>query len=236
MANDFFKFKQFTIHQGRCAMKVTTMACIQGAWLPNIEPRQILDIGAGTGLLSLMAAQKYNCEIDSVEIEQDAFDQLNENIELSPWNNKINCFHDDIKHFARQSGKKYDFIISNPPFYKGQLNSPFNKINQARHDAGLTIEELIDSAFLLLHESGRLSILLPPAETKTLADLCAHKSLFLSHQLVISDSEKKEPRAIITILSKKTSIFHLDKMIIKSENGDYTQDFISLLEAYYLSL
>ncbi|MCK5367363.1 MAG: methyltransferase [Cyclobacteriaceae bacterium] len=84
MANDFFKFKQFTIRQDRCAMKVTTLACIQGAWLPDITPKNILDIGAGTGLLSLMAAQKYEGKIDAVEIEQDAFSQLKENSLQSP--------------------------------------------------------------------------------------------------------------------------------------------------------
>lgn len=236
MANDFFKFKQFTIHQDRCAMKVTTMACIQGAWLPDFKPKYILDIGAGTGLLSLMAAQKYNCEIDSVEIEYDAFDQLKENINYSPWHKRINCFHNDIKNFAKHSRKKYDFIISNPPFYEKQLKSANEKINHARHEAGLTINELIDICAHLLHESGKISILLPPIETKKLAKHCAGKSLSPTHQMVISDSEKKEPRAIVTILSKKQSATLVNKLVIKKDNGSYTSEFISLLEAYYLTL
>lgn len=236
MANNFFKFKQFTIHQDRCAMKVTTIACIQGAWLPDFTPKHTLDIGAGTGLLSLMAAQKYPGEIDSVEIEHDAFDQLKENILQSPWSNRINCLHSDIKKFAKYSGKKYDFIISNPPFYEKQLKSANDKINHARHEAGLTITELIEICAHLTDESGKISILLPPTETKKLSELCVGKSLFLSHQLVISDSENKPPGAIITILSKKQSTLTVHNLAIKKDSGSYSSEFISLLEAYYLSL
>lgn len=217
-------------------MKVTTMACIQGAWLPDFTPNIMLDIGAGTGLLSLMAAQKYSGEIDSVEIERDAFDQLKENVAISPWKKRINCFHDDIKNFVKHSDKKYDFIISNPPFYEKQLKSANEKINHARHEASLTINELIDICTRLIHESGKISILLPPIETNKLVQHCACNSLFTNHQLVISDSEQKEPRAIVSILSKKKSTAIVDKLVIKNENGSYTSEFISLLEAYYLTL
>lgn len=217
-------------------MKVTTMACIQGAWLPDFTPNNMLDIGAGTGLLSLMAAQKYSGDIDSVEIEHDAFGQLKENVTLSLWKKRINCFHNDIKNFAKHSDKKYEFIISNPPFYEKQLKSANEKINHARHEAGLTINELIDICTRLIHKSGKISILLPPIETNKLAQHCAGNSLFANHQLVISDSEQKEPRAIVSILSKKQSTAIIDKLVIKKENGAYTSEFISLLEPYYLTL
>lgn len=217
-------------------MKVTTMACIQGAWLPDIAPKNILDIGAGTGLLSLMVAQKYNCEIDSVEIEHDAFDQLMGNITDSPWNQRINCIHHDIKDFAKNSVKKYDFIISNPPFYERQLKSANDKINHARHEAALTNRELIDICAQLIRGSGKISILLPPLEAKKIVEYSAGKSLYPIHQLAISDSEKKPPKAIVTILSKKQSATIVDKLVIKKPNGEYTSGFISLLNAYYLTL
>jgi tRNA1Val (adenine37-N6)-methyltransferase len=217
-------------------MKVTTMACIQGAWLPNFTPQHILDIGAGTGLLSLMAAQKYSCEIDSVEIESDAYNQLKENIALSPWSKRIHCFYNDIKNHVEHAGKKYDFIISNPPFYAKQLKSTDDKVNHARHEAGLTIEELIDIIARLISQTGKISILLPPAETNKLAKLCVSKSLFISHQLVISYSPKKQPKAIVTILSRKHSTVEKENIFIKNDGGAFTSEIISLLEAYYLSL
>ena len=236
MANDYFKFKQFTIYQDRCAMKVTTVACIQGAWLPHFSPSKILDIGAGTGILSLMAAQEYHGEIDAVEIEHEAFDQLKENIIQSPWNDRIKCYHDNIKNFAKHNSKRYDLIISNPPFYKNQLKSPNDKINHARHETGLSIKTLIDISTRLINEPGKISILLPPNETIKLVEFCKRKPLFLSDQLVISDSPKKEPKAIVTILSNKPSKSIIKKLIIKNENGLYSPEFNSLLEAYYLNL
>lgn len=217
-------------------MKVTTLACIQGAWLPEFMPRSILDIGAGTGLLSLMAAQKYDCKIDAVEIDQDTYSQLKENSDRSPWKNRIKCHHDDVVNFTRHNSMKYDLIISNPPFYKNQLKSPDNKINHARHETGLSNEDLIDVSSRLISDFGKISILLPPAETTKLAELCRRKSLFFSDQLVISDSEKKEPNAIITILSKKPSNMISKNLIIKTESGSYSSRFISLLEPYYLHL
>jgi len=217
-------------------MKVTTLACIQGAWLPDFMPINILDIGAGTGLLSLMAAQKYDCKIDAVEIEQDTFSQLKENSAQSPWNSRIKCHHTDVINFAKNINNKYDLIISNPPFYKNQLKSSNDKINHARHETGLSNEDLIDVSSRLISESGKISILLPPAETKKLAEACQRKFLFFSDQLLIKDSEKKEPKAIVTILSKKPSKLISKKMIIKNDNGAYSSNFISLLEPYYLYL
>ena len=236
MANNFFKFKLFTVQQDRCAMKVTTLACIQGAWLPKMSLERALDIGAGTGLLSLMMAQKYDCQIDAVEIEDGAYSQLAENIAKSPWADRIHCFHENIIKFTKKNSKQYDFIISNPPFFSNQLKSPDSQINMARHENELTIKTLIKSCIHLLQEDGKISIMLPPVETKQLAQICTKYSLFISNQLVISDSANKAPKAVVTILSKKSCKRVSKNLIIKSENGDYSDDFKELLKDYYLSL
>ena len=217
-------------------MKVTTLACIQGAWLPPLQPVNVVDIGAGTGLLSHMVAQRYNCSIDSVELEDDAFTQLVENTIQNPWNTKINCIHENIMDFANRNSKQYDFIISNPPFFQNQFQSPNTKVNHARHDSGLKLEELIMICSNLLNESGKISILLPPDETKSLIAQGIQYSLFPSNQLVIYNSVKKPPKAIVTILSRISTIPVVDKLIIKQENGDYTPHFINLLKDYYLNL
>jgi len=236
LAKDFFRFKQFTIRQDQCAMKVTTLACIQGSWIPAFLPKKVLDIGSGTGLLSLMLAQKYLCSIDTVEIEGDAFAQLRENVDRSPWSNRIKYHHQDIVSFARQKRKMYDFIISNPPFFTNQLKSPNSKINQARHDDSLTIETLVKLCASLLGDHGKISILLPPSETEILENISEKNSLYISHQLAIRDSTDKPTKAIVSILTKEQQIPEIQKLLIKGSNGQYSQDFIDLLQDYYLNL
>ena len=217
-------------------MKVSTLACIQGAWLPDICPQKILDIGAGTGVLSLMAAQRYRGLIDAVEIEQDAYAQLKENIAQSPWSKRINCYHADIRNFAKHNSKKYDVILCNPPFFENQLRSQDPKINKAKHDTGLILKDLIKAAFTLLTDEGKMSILLPPAESQRLIDHCLEKPLFLSDQLVISDTTGKAPNGVITILSKSATKLRVKKMYIKTKNGRYSKRFIHLLKDYYLNI
>ncbi len=217
-------------------MKVTTIACIQGAWLPGFSPKEILDIGSGTGLLSLMAAQQYSGGIDAVEIELAAYGQLKENIAQSPWSSRIRCHHTDIKDFASESKKKYDFIISNPPFYTNQLQSIDPKINHARHEKGLKIHELVQVVARLLHIDGLASVLLPPEETNRLIDLAAGSSLFPTAQLFISDSEMKPAHAVVTLLSGKKANRETENLCIKTPENTYSPAFISLLRAYYLYL
>ena len=124
MPNNYFRFKEFIIHQDKCSMKVCTDAGIFGAWVANCQlpVANCLDIGTGTGVLSLMFAQKNaNAIIDAIEIEENAFDQAKENFLISKWSDRLNIFHTDAKDFV--SEKKYDLIISNPPFYENELQS-----------------------------------------------------------------------------------------------------------------
>lgn len=215
-------------------MKVTTLACIQGGWIPDINPENVLDIGAGTGLLSHMVAQKFDCQIDAVEIEKDAYVQLKENTNKNPWKNKIRCLHEDILDFAKHTSKRYDFIISNPPFFSNQFKSHDRKINIARHENSLTLDSLLNVCSQLLGSYGKVSILLPPFESELLKQLCSFYSLFISDQLLISDSRGKPTKAIVSILSGNQKIQTTKKLIIKSSVSSYTPDFISLLKDYYL--
>jgi tRNA1Val (adenine37-N6)-methyltransferase len=217
-------------------MKVTTLACIQGSWIPMPQPKQVLDIGAGTGLLSLMIAQKSVCRIHAVEIEAGAFKQLVDNVVNSPWDNRINCHHEDIVRFTAGTKKTFDFIISNPPFFINHLKSPDIRINQARHDDSLTIESLIKLCVSLLDAQGKISILLPVFETEKLRYISGRYSLFINDQLVIHDTEDRPPKAIISILSRGQKNTPSQKLIIKEKNGQYSTYFTSLLKDYYLNL
>lgn len=217
-------------------MKVTSLACIQGAWLPDIQPNSVLDIGAGTGLLSLMVAQKYHALIDAVEIDQPAFLQMCENIHHSPWRDRIACHHDDVRTFAKENSIAYDFIISNPPFYQNHLKSPDIRINQARHATSLTIQELLSISHQMLSEQGMLSILLPDPETKLLIDAAYHYSIHPINQLIIYDHPESPPAAAVTIFSKQPQVFRRESLHIKNEENELSRAFCTLLRPYYLYL
>ena len=119
MSDSVFHFKQFFIHQDKCAMKVGTDAVLLGAWVTPNGSNHILDIGTGTGVIALMLAQKTNSPIDAIEIDPDAFGQAKENISGSPWKDRVTIYQADAAQFAFSS--KYDILVSNPPFYENEL-------------------------------------------------------------------------------------------------------------------
>ncbi|MEP6616520.1 MAG: methyltransferase, partial [Ginsengibacter sp.] len=139
-------------------MKVCTDACVFGGWLANKmtiigrDSQNFLDIGTGTGLLSLMVAQKSSVEIDAIEIEENAFVQARENFRSSPWSKVLHAIHGDVTTYPFR--KKYDLIICNPPFYESDLRSPDDKKNQARHDESLRLDELVNVVSNLLNSDG----------------------------------------------------------------------------------
>jgi tRNA1Val (adenine37-N6)-methyltransferase len=236
MGRSSFQFKQFIIEQARCGMKVTTDSCLFGAWVASKmdTPNRILDIGAGTGLLSLMLAQDTRASIDAVEIEAECFIQLKENLEASSFSEKIKPIHLDIKEF--QNEQEYDVIISNPPFHQDQLQSVNEKVNYARHDEGLTIEELCRIASSLAHESGKIFILLPHYRKIEFQNLINLNGLHIQELITVSHSNKHLPFRVMFMVSKVDCPFHEEEIFIHDENGKYTDRFTGLLQPYYLYL
>lgn len=240
MANNYFQFKKFTIQQDQCAMKVCTDACIFGAYVAaQITNGQwvadcVLDIGAGTGLLTLMAAQKTKATIDAVEIDEAAFQQAADNFERSPWKNRVNIFNADILQFY--PGKKYDCIISNPPFFEGDLQSGNKKKNVAKHDTGLSLEQLLTVIKKHLSPNGFFAVLLPWHRVIFFIELAVAAGYFLSGQLLIQHT-KERPffRGILFFSHHQTTIIS-NELAIKNAAGGYTPGFIRLLEDYYIHL
>jgi len=189
VANAYFQFKQFTIQQDRCAMKVSTDACLFGAYVARqINRRQlvadtVLDIGTGTGLLSLMVAQKTKGTMDAVELDKTAFQQASHNFEQSPWKERLNIFNTDVLSFY--PGKTYDCIISNPPFFEGDLKSGNKNKDAAKHDTTLTLEQLLMVIGKHLSQNGFFAVLLPCQRIDFFIEIAISAHYFLQVQVLI---------------------------------------------------
>lgn len=239
MANSYFSFKQFTVNQDKCAMKVCTDACLFGAWSARLiskyrpETKNILDIGTGTGLLSLMLAQKIDASIDAVEIDHAAAAQAVENILASPWKD-VKVLNIPIADF--QSDTRYDLIISNPPFYKGSLLSPIEDRNAAMHDRYLTLDTLLNSIMEFISDQGYAAVLLPfSRETDFLQLLSKHNLKFIELTRVRQSVNHGFFRSMFFISLKDGEKF-ASELSIHDEERQYTNEFKRLLQDYYLNL
>jgi len=239
MANNYFRFKQFTVHQEQVAMKVTTDACLFGAWAAkniahNTKGNNILDIGTGTGLLSLMIAQQVNAQIDAIEIDKAAAEQAKENTANSPWKDRIHVLHGDARVF--DFNKQYDNIISNPPFYENELTSGDMLKNTAHHDAGLLISELLGIISRQLKDDGRFFLLLPFKRYEEIKAVILSHSMKLINTCLVKQSNRHSFFRVLIAGGKKEGATVTEELAIKDDAGSYTDEFSRLLKGYYLYL
>jgi tRNA1Val (adenine37-N6)-methyltransferase len=243
MANSYFKFKQFKIYQDKCAMKVCTDACLFGALVANSifyvsktkDNLQCLDIGTGTGLLSLMAIQKNNdIKIDAIEIDEQAAEQADENIAASPWPGNIQVFNEDIISFS--PGKQYDYIFSNPPFFKNDLRSAVKAKNDAKHDTSLSLLQVLQVVDKHLTTDGIFAVLLPYQRVDEFIEETKKMGLHLTKQVSVKQSIKHKFFRGILFFNRIESEPELSEIIIKDPEHNYTPEFAAALKDYYLFL
>lgn len=232
--NTYFRFKQFLVNQDRCGMKVCTDSCIFGAYVDVKDASQILDIGTGTGLLALMAAQRTEAVIDAIEIEKEAAVQAEENIRLSPWKDRIKLIQTDIKQFIPERVEKYDVIICNPPFFSKSLRSESKQKNLALHGDELKLEDLVMVSLQLLEEQGKLWVLLPEYESKELTTIALKQGLNLTHRLFIRERANEKIIRVIACFCRQKDEISSEELVIRNERGHYSSSFIKLLKEYYL--
>ena len=234
MANPYFQFKQFLVEQDRCGMKVCTDSCLFGAYSRIPDARSILDIGTGTGLLSLMLAQQHPLAlIDAVEIDTDAAAQARENILNSPWKDRIRIWHTSVQDFS--PNRQYDFIICNPPFYPDHLPSAHPQRRQAFHQDRLSFPDLLMAFKCFLAQTGFCSIILPLKQAEEFTALASKDGLHLQKELqVYEHSASRKPRSIRTYGFSLQAAPSRKVFYIKSEDGSYSQDFWQLLQPFYL--
>ncbi len=217
-------------------MKVCTDSCVFGAYVAVEEAQRILDIGAGTGLLSLMVAQRSKAGIDAVEINPEAQQQTQENFAASPWANRLQLHPQSLQEFAGQERPKYDVILSNPPFFLSSLKSPDVAKNTAKHTGELLFEDILYFAQQHLSEQGKLYLLLPPAEALYFARLAKASDLYLQEELqVYTYHGGKCIRHIQTYTFAPAAPVLKDFFIREEDKVTYTAAFTGLLREYYLA-
>jgi tRNA1Val (adenine37-N6)-methyltransferase len=233
--NTYFRFKQFNIHQDRTAMKVCTDSCLFGAMIDVGLSHQILDIGTGTGLLSLMIAQRSQAQIDAVEIQAEAFQQATDNVKASPWEDRILVIHGAIQTFALNREKKYDLILSNPPFFENHLKSAHQHTNLALHNEELSPDELLKAVSNLLKDDGTFWVMLPLYQAQVLAEKAKFYTLACLNRIEVYNFAEKDIFRLIQVFGRgiETEI-SLRKFTIYEQDKTYTQEFRELLKDYYL--
>ena len=235
MSNDYFQFRQFVVHQQRCAMKVGTDGTLLGAWAaaPSGQCR-ILDIGTGTGLIALMMAQRYpEAEVTGIDIDEDAVTQAVENVSLSPFSERISICHLDILNFADTIG--FDAIVSNPPYFVDSLACPDDQRTIARHAVNLTYEQLMHQAYHLLKDEGRFSVVVPSdCRAKIEAAACL-EGFFTTRVCLIKTTPRKQPkRQLIEFQKHPVSELDISEGVIEVSPNVRSEWYQQLTKEFYI--
>lgn len=233
-----FQFKEFTVAQDRCAMKIGTDGVLLGAWT-SIEnnPHSILDLGTGTGIIALQVAQRSYCEhIDAVEIDTDAYEQCTDNFENSPWADRLFCYHASAQEFAMEIEETYDLIVSNPPFYSEDYKTDNQARDTARFTDALPFEHLIGCVHQLLSEAGTFALILPKKEEENFILMAAEAGLFPKRICrVKGTATSEEKRSMIEFTFQKTSP-KLEALTLEISRHQYTEDYKNLVQDFYLKM
>jgi len=238
MSNSHFNFKQFSVQQDLCSMKVGTDGVLLGAWTNTDNARRILDIGTGTGLIALMLAQRSTANITAVDAEANACEQAKINFDDSPWADRLQLVQSKIQDFY--SDYLFDLIVSNPPYFSGYYSSDDLSRDIARSaDILLPYEDLIAAAKRLLKADGRLSLILPADQQEKIVTIANQNGLALSRLTFVKTKNTKESKRILLEFVNTSNQVKaiIDELIIQSDDNGrvYTQEYIHLTKDFYLA-
>lgn len=237
MPNPYFQFKQFIVYQNNCAMKVGTDGVLLGAWANVGESKRILDIGTGTGLLSLMVAQRSSAQILGIEIDGSAAQQATENVERSDWRDRIQIKNVSLQEFAAQTDERFDFVISNPPYFNGSLKADSKERTMARHTDTLSYEVLLKSASMLLTEEGFFAVVLPYSEKERFFSIASTHNLYTHRVVEVYPTPKSMPKRILAEFSRQKTDCEVKKLVIESAGRhQYSEEYVQLTKDYYLNM
>lgn len=232
MSNPYFDFKRFRIEQDRCSMKVGTDGVLLGAWFPMEWGKSVLDIGCGTGLVGIMAAQRGASGVTAVEIDPEAARQAALNAAASPWSDKITVVCADIAHFTAQNS--FDRIVCNPPYFRDSLRSPDSGRNTARHNDSLSYEVLADRSAGLLSDEGLLCVVLPFDTAETFVRCALTVGLYLVRRTDVVTAPGREPKRSMMSFSATHTQPMTDVLCIRDSSGNESAEYVELVRDFYL--
>lgn len=236
MSNQLFAFKQFSILQDKCAMKVGTDAVLLGSWVNASNAKTILDIGTGTGIIALMLAQKSSARIDAIDIDSNAFMQAAENVNQCTWKDRIDVHHISLQQFIKESDHKYDLIVSNPPYFIDSSKASEESRTNARHTDQLPFEDLLDGVLKLLNPNGKFYVILPTKEAEFFREEAEKNKLFLTKLTrIITRADKPEKRLMMRYEFIQRTFSESSITIEKDERHSYTDEYKELTKDYYLA-
>lgn len=235
MPNPFFTFKQFTVYHDRCAMKVGTDGVLLGAWTDLTRSHRILDIGTGTGLIALMAAQRCpEARITAIDIDSEAVLQARENFQSSLWSNRLEAMLQDVCIYT--SGTGFDTIVSNPPYFIDSLKCPDRQRNTARHTDTLDAGKLLEKVAELLTPDGCFSLILPSEQTELLFQTAALHGLYPSRLTQVITRPGLPPKRSLVEFRKTVQDYPVNELVVELERHVYSEEYIALTKDFYLKM
>ena len=234
--SNLFRFKQFTVNQDQCAMKVGTDGVLLGSWIPISDDIQsILDIGTGTGLIAMMLAQRSRAPIiDAIEIEPNAFEQAVENFENTLWSDRLFCYHASFQEFYEEIDDTYDLIVSNPPFYSENYKSNQAPRDLARFQDALPLEELFSGSSKLLSDNGQLAMIIPFSEQEKAMKIAEKHGLYPQKITHVRGNAATVVKRSMMLFGFNTQDVIKDELIIELSRHQYTKAYIDLTKDFYL--
>lgn len=236
MSGQEFVFKQFKIHQDKCAMKVGTDAVLLGAWVNVTNAKTILDIGTGTGIISLMLAQKSDALIDAIDLDLNAYMQARENIRCCKWSDRIQAHHVSLQQYALNAKHKYDLIVSNPPYFVDSSKALEESRTNARHTDQLSFSDLLNGVLKLLSSAGKFYVILPTKESQLFREMAEEQKLYLTKLTrVITRTDKPEKRLLMKFECVQVQLQEDSITIEQDERHIYTEQYKELTKDYYMA-
>ncbi len=236
MSSGYFRFKQFTVRQEMAAFGVSTDSVLLGAWARLESAGTILDIGTGTGLLALMAAQRSAARITAIEPDRNSFIQAGINFAASPWHERMTLIHTSVQDFRPDAEQLFDAIITNPPYFIDSLLNPDEVKARTRHDVSLSHAELAGAAASLLAPAGSLHLVLPVNEAGKFTEEAAIHGLHCVRRLLVRPTPSKRPaRVLMTLTRQAVSVCEESELVIeKGGRHLYSDEYVSLTKNFYL--